>query len=125
VNSRPRVDVGIVTWNTRELSLRALRNLVESDQHADLRILLRDNGSSDGTVEAVREQFPDVDVDADERNLGFAAGMNRLIARADAPWFFALNSDAWPEPGAVGQLVAAARVSSNVAAVAPRLPRLA
>jgi GT2 family glycosyltransferase len=123
VVSRPRVDVGVVTWNTRDLSVSALRNLIESDQQAELRILLRDNGSSDGTVDAVRAQHPDVVVDADDRNLGFAAGMNRLIERSDAPWFFALNSDAWPEPGAIGRLVAAAGSAPRIGAVAPRLER--
>ena len=36
--------------------------------------------------------------------------MNRLIARSDAPWFFALNPDAWPEPGAIGRLIETARM---------------
>ncbi|MFL6238332.1 MAG: glycosyltransferase family 2 protein [Actinomycetes bacterium] len=119
----PRVDVGMVTWNTRDLSLAALAKLTQSDQNVDIRVLLRDNGSTDGTAEAVRAEFPDVVVDSDGDNLGFGAGMNRLLARSTAPWFFALNGDAWPEPGAIGTLVTAATKHPRVGAVAPRLER--
>jgi len=117
------VDVGVVTWNTAELSVTALRALIDTDQGCDLRVLVRDNASSDGTADAIGEAVPEADVEAGERNLGFAAGMNRLIERSDAPWFFLLNPDAWPTPGAVGRLVAAAKAAPRAAAVAPKLVR--
>lgn len=120
---RPRVDVGVITFNTRDVTVKALRQLLDSDQGADLRILVHDNASSDGTVEALAREVPEADVVACPDNLGFAAGMNRLLARAEAPWFFALNSDAWPEPGAVGTLVAAAEAAPTAAAIAPLLLR--
>jgi hypothetical protein len=121
--SRPVVDVGIVTWNTRELSVRAIRNLLDSDQGCDLRVLVRDNGSTDGTGDAIAAAFPDVVLDAGHENLGFARGVNRLLARSKAPWFFALNSDAWPESGAISALVAAAEDHPRAALVAPRIER--
>lgn len=119
----PRVDIGVVTWNTRELTVRALRQLLDSDQQAELRILVHDNGSSDGTPDAVRLHVPEADVVACPDNLGFAAAVNQLLARSYAPWFFMLNSDAWPEPGAVGELVATALRHPHAAVVAPRLER--
>jgi GT2 family glycosyltransferase len=120
---RPRVDVGVVTWNTSELTVRALRRLLDSDQKAELRVLVHDNGSSDGTADAVRREVPEADVVACDDNLGFAAAVNRLLERSDAPWFLMLNSDAWPEPGAVGELVAAALRHPQAAVVVPRLER--
>lgn len=121
--ARPVVDVGVVTWNTADLTARALRTLVDSDQGVEVRLLVRDNGSTDGTVERIREAVPEAEVDAGTENLGFAAGVNTLIARSTAPWFLTLNSDAWPEPGAIGRMVAAAEARPRVAAVAPRLQR--
>jgi hypothetical protein len=85
--------------------------------------LVRDNASGDGTAEAVAAHFPDAEVEAGSENLGFAAGVNTLLARSDAPWFLALNSDAWPEPGAVLRLVRAAEAFPCAAAVVPRLER--
>ena len=120
---RPRVDVGVVTWNSADLSVRALRHLLDTDQGADLRVLVHDNASSDGTVEAIRRHVPEADVVAGDENLGFARAVNLLLARSDAPWFLALNSDAWPEPGAVGTLVASAALRRRAALVVPRLLR--
>ena len=117
------VDVGVVTYNTRDLSVDALRRLVDSDQGCRLRVLVRDNASSDGTADAIARLVPEAELDAGTENLGFAAGMNRLIDRSDAPFFLALNADAWPEPGAIGRLLTAATAHPRAAAVAPRIER--
>lgn len=121
MRDRPRVDVAVVTWNTADLTTGALRRLLDTDQGCDLRLLVRDNASSDGTVEALARQVPEAEVDAGTENLGFARGVNTLLARSEAPWFFLLNPDAWPEPGAIGTLVAAASRRPRAAAVAPLL----
>jgi len=117
------VDVGVVTWNTRDLTVRSLRRLLDTNQGCSIRLLVRDNGSTDGTVQAIRDHVPEAELDAGADNLGFAAGMNTLLARSGAPWFLCLNSDAWPDDAAVGALVAAGESSPAIAAVAPRLER--
>ena len=122
-DGRPSVDVGVVTWNTAELTSRALRHLLATDQGCDLRLLVQDNDSSDGTVETLRRDVPEAEVEVSSSNWGFARAVNRLLERSAAPWFLALNSDAWPEEGAVGRLVAAARQFPGAAAVAPLLLR--
>ena len=122
-STRPRVDVGVVTWNTARLSVDALRRLVESDQGCELRVLVHDNDSSDGTAAAISDALPNVEVVRSAENLGFAQGVNRLLARSDAPWFFMLNSDAWPEAGAIGALVRNAERHPRVAAAVPLLLR--
>src|SRR5947209_18268758 len=95
--SMTAVDVGVVTWNTRELSVAALRRLLDSDQGCQVRLLVRDNGSTDGTAEAVASAVPEASLEEGRQNLGFAAGMNTLIRRSTASWFFALHLDARPE----------------------------
>jgi GT2 family glycosyltransferase len=117
------VDVGMVTFNTRELTVAALERLVDRTCELPVRVLVYDNASTDGTAEAISARIPRAEVIAGDRNLGFGAGMNRLIARSSAPWFFALNSDAWPEPGAIEALVAAGQEQTSAAAIAPRLLR--
>jgi GT2 family glycosyltransferase len=120
---RPRVDVGVVTYETAALTTAALRRLLDSDQGCDLRVLVHDNASRDGTPEALARAVPEAQVEVCAENVGFARGMNRLLERSDAPWFVALNSDAWPEPGAIGRLVAAAEAHPKAAVVVPLLRR--
>lgn len=120
---RPVVDVGVVTWNSAELTARALRHLLDTDQGCDIRLLVHDNGSTDGTPEAVARAVPEAEIEVSVANLGFAAAMNRLMARGSAPWFWALNSDAWPEPGALRRLVDAGEANGRAAALCPMLLR--
>ena len=120
---RPSVDVGVVTWNTADLTAAALRRLLDSDQGCDLRLLVHDNGSTDGTVETLSRLVPEAEIDAHSDNLGFAAGVNRLLDRCHAEWLFLLNSDAWPEPSAIWRLVSTARRHPEAAAIAPRIVR--
>ncbi len=120
---RPKVDVGVVTWNTAELTVRALRHLLDADQGVELRLLVRDNASTDGSASAVAREIPEAEVDLGTTNLGFAGGVNTILRRSTAPWFLALNSDAWPQPGAIGRLVDTALRHPRAGAVAPRLER--
>src|SRR4051794_30483126 len=116
----PRVDVGVVTWNTAELTATALRRLLDGDQGCELKVLVHDNASTDGTPDRLRERVPEADVEISPTNLGFAAGVNQLLSRSDAPWFLALNSDAWPRPGAVAAMVRAAERHPRAAPDPPR-----
>lgn len=117
---RPEVDVAIVTWNTADHTPAALRALLDSEQGCRIRLYVRDNASSDGTVDAVRAAVSEAEVDVGD-NIGFGAGMNTIFRRSSAPWIFLLNPDAWPTPGAIGRLVESAERHPRAAAVAPRL----
>jgi hypothetical protein len=116
------IDVAIVTWNTRETTLAAL-DAVYAVAPPGTRVLLRDNGSSDGTAEAIAAAYPAVELDAGSENLGFAGGINTILRRSTAPWVMLLNSDAWPEPGTLEQMVACAERHPRAAAVTPTLLR--
>lgn len=120
---QPQVDVGVVTWNTASVTTGALRRLLDTDQGCDLRVMVFDNASEDGTADAIAANVPEVEVIRSSDNIGFARGVNQLLGRSDASWFLALNSDAWPEPGALARLVEAGHAHPRAAAVAARLLR--
>ena len=121
--SRPKVDVVVVTYNTAAVTVAALRNLLDHDQGVDLEIIVHDNASEDGTVAALQSEIPEASVVGGTENLGFAGGVNRALSRSSAPFVLLLNSDAWPEEGAIAALVTAAEAQPVAAAVAPRLER--
>lgn len=79
------VAVVVLTYNQRDLTLRFLASLFASDPGA-IHVLVWDNGSSDGTVEAVREQFPEVTAHRSDTNLGVASGRNAGAAMAIESW---------------------------------------
>jgi GT2 family glycosyltransferase len=112
-----------VSWNTAELTARAVeRTLAEGGPDLEVRVLVRDNGSTDGTADLLRQRFPEVTVEVGD-NVGFAAGVNALLRMSDAPWLLLLNSDAEPEPGALRTLITLAEQHPEAAAVAPLLLR--
>src|SRR5258708_32966894 len=92
----PSVDVGVVTYNSRDLSVEALRRLLDTPSSCKLRLLVRDNGSSDGTAEPIAARVPEAELEAGGDNPRFAAGVKSLICRPDGPWVFAANSDTRP-----------------------------
>lgn len=105
------IDVGVIvlTMNQCEKTLRCLQSfsLVTQPSH---RVLLWDNGSSDGTVEVVRERFPEVLAHHHPENLGVASGRNRaaeLALKESSPRFLLfIDNDMTVEPEFLATLIA-------------------
>jgi GT2 family glycosyltransferase len=100
----------IVSWNGKDDLLECLASLEKLDPPRP-RIIVVDNGSSDGTPEAVREIFPGAELVLLPENLGFAGGNNRGIERAldgGAEYVCLLNNDTEVDPGFLNALLRAA-----------------
>jgi hypothetical protein len=87
----------------------------------DAEIFVVDNASSDGSVAAIAHSFPNVNLIANDRNLGFGAANNQAMREASGEYLLLLNSDAFPEPDAIGHMVEYLRINVEVGAVGPRL----
>ena len=128
VDAGPVLSVVVVSYNTRELTVRCLAelyaDLAGASAGTSAEVFVVDNGSVDGSVATIREAFPDVSVIAVGRNAGFAAANNLAIARAAGEYILLLNSDAFVRPGAVAALVAYLRAYPGAAVVGPRLLNL-
>jgi GT2 family glycosyltransferase len=97
-----RISVVVVTRNRRESLLRTLARLHAAPHPPP--VLVVDNGSSDGTVEAVRRAWPRVRVLPLGRNLG-AAGRTEGVLAATTPYVAFSDDDSWWEPGALRRAV--------------------
>jgi GT2 family glycosyltransferase len=100
----------VLSWNGREDTLACLASLAAL-RDADTAIVCVDNGSTDGSVEAVRAAHPEVHLLENGRNLGFAGGNNaglRYAFEHGAQWAVLVNNDAVVAPEAIGRLRAAA-----------------
>lgn len=81
------VSIIIVSFNTKDL-LRACLAAVAAGE-----IIVVDNGSSDGSVEMIKKEFPNVTLIANSQNRGFAAANNQGLKRARGRYLLLLNSD--------------------------------
>lgn len=99
----PLVTVLVVSYQTRELTLRGLAALRAACTGVPYEIVLVDNASADGSADAVAEDFDDVRVIRLPRNVGFANAVNAGSAHARGRWLMLLNPDTEP----VGDVVAA------------------
>jgi GT2 family glycosyltransferase len=116
----PTVSAIVLCWNGADFvgpCLAALR--VQTLRECE--IIVVDNASTDGTAELVARSHPDLPLIRNERNLGFAGGMNRGIAQASAPLLVLLNQDVVLEPDALAQLAAAFAEDARVGAVGAKL----
>ena len=88
-----------------------------------LDVIVVDHGSTDGTVERVRERFPEVRL-LEQPNVGYGAGLNAGFRVSSPRYWLVINSDAWVVDHAVERLVAFADAHPDAAVVAPRLRNL-
>lgn len=84
--------VGVVSYNTRDLTRQCLK-AAESAAVTGTRFTLMDNGSTDGTEEAVRREHPAWEIVVASENPGYGAALNRAFRRASPRAYLALNSD--------------------------------
>jgi GT2 family glycosyltransferase len=106
--NRVEVAVVILTMNQRDKTLRCLSSFGAVDA-PPYRIVLWDNGSQDGTIEAVRELFPDVVARHHPQNIGVASGRNaaaRIAVEHFSPiYLFFLDNDMTVTPRFLEALV--------------------
>lgn len=115
-----KVAVAVVSYNTRDLLLRCLDSLAPDVDSGRATVSVVDNGSADGSGEAVRAQMPWARLIEPGENLGFGRAVNLVASRTQSEWLLAANADIALEPGALEELLAAG-ADSTVGAVAPRL----
>jgi N-acetylglucosaminyl-diphospho-decaprenol L-rhamnosyltransferase len=114
------VTVAVVSWNTRNLLVRCLRSLEADVDAGRATVVVVDNGSSDGSLEAVSSAAPWARVVDPGSNLGFGRAVNIVARESESAWIAAANADVAVEPGAIEALLEAG-AHPGVGCVAPRL----
>jgi len=118
------VTVSIVNHESRDSVLESLRALAgDATRRAALEVVVVDNASLDGSVEAVHEAHPDVEVVARETRGGYGANHNLALARAQGRYVLFLNDDARVQPGAIDAMVGHLDAHPDVAVAAPTIVR--
>lgn len=120
----PRVAIVVLTWNGKALTLACLESVTLLDYEA-IEIIVVDNGSTDGTAEAVRARYGDrVTIVENSSNLGFSRGNNVGIRRAlanGADLVLLLNNDTTVDRALIRRLVDVIQGSSEIGIVGPKI----
>jgi GT2 family glycosyltransferase len=110
-----------LNWNGREHLDDCLAALTAQTYQGPFQIVLADNGSSDGSVDFVRERFPSVRVVRAERNLGFAGGNNLAARQVDADVIAFINNDTRADPTWLEELVTVLTTAPDIAAAGGKI----
>ncbi|MCD8387634.1 MAG: glycosyltransferase family 2 protein [Bacteroidales bacterium] len=115
------IAVIILNWNGAKLLREFLPHVLANTDKELARVIVADNGSTDASIEVLRDDFPEVEVMRFPENYGFADGYNRAIAAIDDEYAILLNSDVAPAPGWIGPLWEYMKTHPHCAACQPKL----
>ena len=118
-----RVDLTliIVSWNVRDYLRPCLRSVYAATADLVLQIIVVDNGSTDGTVDMLAAEFPQVEVITSAKNLGFGGAHNLAVPSARGRLIGLLNPDTLLLNDVFGMLVGLLEAEPAVGVVGPRL----
>jgi N-acetylglucosaminyl-diphospho-decaprenol L-rhamnosyltransferase len=121
VDTLSEISVAVVSFNTRELTLRCLASAQKAVGGLRASLTLVDNGSHDGTFEAAQQAYPQWRIMSLPDNPGYGAALNRAFAAAPAKHYLALNADVLIDAPAVRALCTYLDGHSSCGLAAPAL----
>jgi GT2 family glycosyltransferase len=100
------IHVIISTFNSSAWIVKCVNSLLKSEIPVKIKVI--DNVSTDDTVAVIRDNFPELDLIVNKKNIGFGRANNVLLRKAiedNADYVFLMNADAWIEPNTISGLV--------------------
>lgn len=120
---QPFVVFVVLNWNQAALTLDCLRSL-SLQAYSNFKVIVVDNGSSDGSPSIIKKEFPGVIVLENEKNLGYSEGNNVGIRAAQSlspGYIFLLNNDTVVDPAMLSRLVSVAETDRKIGIVGPTM----
>ena len=112
------ISVLLLSWNTKDLTLRCLDTLAAATAGLELETIVVDNGSHDGSAEALAAR-DDIVLIRNQDNRGYAPAVNQAYAASHGDLILLLNSDVELEPGSIRALAEFVESHPDVAGVGP------
>lgn len=120
--STPKVIIIVLNWNGKKDTCECIESLKHIN-YPNYKILLVDNGSSDGSAQYFREKYPEVILIENEKNLGYSEGNNvgiRYAIKNNFEYILILNNDTIVDPGFLDELVDAAESDGKSGILGPK-----
>ena len=116
----PLVSILLVNLDGKEYLERCLSSVLAQD-YPNFEVILIDNGSTDGSIEFVKERFPTVMIIQNEENLGFSTANNIGIETSRGEYLVTLNNDTEVEGQWLAEMVGAIQSAPGVGMIAPKM----
>lgn len=117
---QPKIAIVILNWNGKILLSRFLPSVISST-YPNLEIVMADNGSEDGSIAFINENYSSIRIISFPHNYGFAKGYNEALKQVDADYYVILNSDVEVTPGWLEPLLLLMESNLNIAACQPKI----
>lgn len=120
---REKTAIVVLNWNSGEMTAECIRSVLKMSAE-DYGIIVVDNGSRDGSVDYLRNEFPRITLFPQDSNLGFAAGCNvgmRHALEEGFEYILLLNNDTVVDPGFLTELVHVAEEHPRAAMISPKI----
>ena len=101
-----KLSIIVLCWNDLKVIPECLRSIYATTKSPDFEVIVSDNGSSDGSIEFIREHYPQVKVIENKRNLRFAKANNVGIRESRGEYILILNPDTIIHEGALDTMLA-------------------
>lgn len=116
-----KLSIVIISFNTKRIILDCLRSIYATAADLNPEVIVIDNASTDGSLQAIKQQFPQVKLIQNKTNLGFTQANNQGIKASRGEYIMLLNSDTLVKPGAIQKLIKFMDNHSRVGIAAPQL----
>ncbi len=115
------VSIIIVSWNTKQITCDCLKSVYEQTSNIDFEVIVVDNGSTDGSCEAVEKEFPRVKLIKNGENQGFAKANNIGIKAGSGKYLALVNSDIVVLGDCIKKLIDFMEQNNSVGMAGPRI----
>jgi len=118
---KPDISIIIVNWKVKDLLQKCINSILKYKGNYRIEIFVVDNNSEDGSVEMIRDNYPEVILKALDENIGFGAANNIAIKEARADYIFLLNPDTEITSDFLDNIFTYSRNNPGISIIGPRI----
>ena len=116
-----KLSIIIVSWNVRKELTDCIASINNNSPACEYEIIVVDNASSDGSVELIQKEFPQIRIIANSSNLGFATANNQALKIAAGDYILLLNPDTIVHKNSLDSLIKVLEENPDFGMCGPKL----